>query len=703
MNYSRNHHHAHHHQRVDEDEKYSHSLRKTTTTSIRTTRGRGMTGLMICVVICVLSLIRESFNMADADVDGDVIQYAQLEEERSSSSSSSILVSSAKNSTTTTTTTTTTDDENNNEMNNNNIKTTRMMTMHHPRVVILSGPFSSSSTLMYTTTTSTIANNMINLLDENYLSSMKDSSAMMNVRRWHSAKSNKRMVISGLAAHSFTAGAINTAGRSSRYRSMVLAETGTNTNSKEEEEKEETNNVRPRYWNFERYWFQKCIPVTEENDDNRSNNNSKTKTKKSNNDEELLVEEVLDTTNYFIRRIRTTCNTFHEVDIITEDYDNTQILSMEGSWRSVWKFKKSFNGIEGGNTTKKKDEIEKNPSVVLKLLHTHHEFNSESFSIHQMDAMVMEVLTASSYVVDSYGFCGQSVLTAEAMSSGRTFIKDPKHKWLDRLRIARDLARGLADLHAFSPQHYNDDGSSSSLSSSTIIPLSSSKASLRNNKGIRKQQQQKENQKNPLIFAHHDINFANVIVIDPGKIQWNDFNLGIIARYDRNKINSTSYGINKGFQHRHLCPVPIRYASPLWRSPEEILNQTGYLTLRDGNTPQAADVYSLGNVLFQVLTRHQPWTHLETKNETKLVTKGVTKSDKEYSLSIISNAKMDGKLPNLPDRYVSRDEAKILWQAVQNCYERNPKDRPSALNVAEFLGNAYDIYNKKYVQKYNEI
>merc|ERR1711957_1088174 len=121
------------------------------------------------------------------------------------------------------------------------------MGIHHPRVVILSGPFSSSSTLMYTTTTtttSTIANNMINLLDENYLSSMKDSSAMMNVRRWHSAKSNKRMVISGPAGHSFTAEAINTAGRSGRYRSMVLAETGTNINSKEEEEKEETNNVR---------------------------------------------------------------------------------------------------------------------------------------------------------------------------------------------------------------------------------------------------------------------------------------------------------------------------------------------------------------------------------------------------------------------------------------------------------------------------
>merc|ERR1712161_24683 len=166
--------------------------------------------------------------------------------------------------------------------------------------------------------------------------------------------------------------------------------------------------------------------------------------------------------------------------------------------------------------------------------------------------------------------------------------------------------------------------------------------------------------------------------------------------FTRNIIDDKSKKNNNA--RRHLCPVPIRYASPLWRSPEEILNQTGYLSLHEGNTPQAADVYSLGNVLFQVLTRHQPWTHLEINNETKIVTQGVTKSEKEYSLSIVAKAKLDGKLPNLPERYVSRKEAKILWQAIQNCFQHNPKDRPLALDVANYLGNAYNVYNRKYVK-----
>merc|ERR1712161_62166 len=201
-----------------------------------------------------------------------------------------------------------------------------------------------------------------------------------------------------------------------------------------------------------------------------------------------------------------------------------------------------------------------------------------------------------------------------------------------------------------------------------VTSLSSSQSSLRNNSNsssnsnsnnrIEKQQQEQHNQEKkqiPLLFAHHDINFANVIAIYPGQIQWNDFNLGII-------------------------------------------NQTGYLSLHEGNTPQAADVYSLGNVLFQVLTRHQPWTHLEINNETKIVTQGVTKSEKEYSLSIVAKAKLDGRLPNLPERYISRSEAKILWQAIQNCFQHNPKDRPLALDVANYLGNAYNVYNRKYVK-----
>lgn len=70
-----------------------------------------------------------------------------------------------------------------------------------------------------------------------------------------------------------------------------------------------------------------------------------------------------------------TCNQLHELDTTQE---TTSLLSMSGSWRSVWK------------------SIQGNESVVLKMLHINREFDSESFAFHQqVDAMALERLTKS--------------------------------------------------------------------------------------------------------------------------------------------------------------------------------------------------------------------------------------------------------------------------------------------------------------------
>jgi serine/threonine protein kinase len=397
-----------------------------------------------------------------------------------------------------------------------------------------------------------------------------------------------------------------------------------------------------RYRDFEREWFQKCKPITDP-DQEASND---------------------DTAN-LLKRIRPTCNSFHELDVIADgdstNYFNSQrttflptesieLLSMQGSWRSVWKVTSAAN-----YSTRDSDSPR---SAVLKLLQLNRDFDEESYSIHQMDAIVMESLTASPHIVDSYGFCGQSVLTAYAESSGRSRVKDPKLRWLDRLRIARDLAQGLSDLHALQPTDSSATGKQPPL---------------------------------PLIFAHHDINIANMITGNDGRVQWNDFNLGIVSRQRRTP--------KKG--QIQNCPIPIRYAGPLWRSPEEIKNETGYLT-----DMQAADVYSLGNVLFQVLTKHQPWSHLEIDDNNATTTnslqqtpvaKVISSNDtdsRQEALRMIAQSKVEGRLPNVPDRYLTRNEAQVLWDVIKACYHINATARPTASEVAVLLGKAYDKYNR---------
>jgi hypothetical protein len=85
--------------------------------------------------------------------------------------------------------------------------------------------------------------------------------------------------------------------------------------------------------------------------------------------------------------IHPTCNSMHELDFFDESPE-ISLLSMEGSWRSVWKVTTANNS---------------NNTMILKVLQLDREFDAESYEIHALDSIVMERLTASPYVVSSFG------------------------------------------------------------------------------------------------------------------------------------------------------------------------------------------------------------------------------------------------------------------------------------------------------------
>jgi serine/threonine protein kinase len=460
------------------------------------------------------------------------------------------------------------------------------------------------------------------------------------------------------------------------------------------------------YRRFEREWYEDCVPVTIEH---ASRNKRKHKSTS--------------------RIVQSTCNVFHELDVAkafgsipsesnnnpakTAGHQENHIeLLGQGSWRSVWKLTTTgsmdgrSNSNSNSNTSESAldDDDDDDPGLVLKLLHTHHNYDDHSFSIHQTDAVVMEALAESNYVVDSFGFCGQSVITEASVNSGRSLIKTKSLTWIDRLCIARDLARGLADLHALMPHLWEER-----ISNNRVLAA----------RGDDHDHDDPFHSLHPLVFSHHDVNPANLISAGDGTIKWNDFNLGLFNRRypaPRRQQQHEEEIISNATE----CPVPVRYEQLLWRSPEECDNRTGTLFLDIESTgkntaAQAADVYSLGNILFYVLARHQPWSHLEeveNENESrqhqqhigeqppshnnnrpnataaKLDT-GSSPEHKQASLMAISKAKVEGRLPNLPERYRERPGAKILWEAVKMCYNHDPRLRPRAREVAEFLGTAH--------------
>jgi len=141
-----------------------------------------------------------------------------------------------------------------------------------------------------------------------------------------------------------------------------------------------------------------------------------------------------------------------------------------------------------------------------------HRFEDAFYEHNQIDAVVLERLTASPHVINVFGFCGHSVLTEYADGKRLGELADKMKKVpLARLNIARDIASGLADVHGI-----DGDGNAT--------------------------------------FVHLDINPANIVSIG-GTLKLNDFNIGVLRQW-----NTTS---------NEPCGIPSQYPNPQWRSPEE--------------------------------------------------------------------------------------------------------------------------------------
>ena len=323
-----------------------------------------------------------------------------------------------------------------------------------------------------------------------------------------------------------------------------------------------------------------------------------------------------------------TCVDIHALQL---QRDDISLLSMDGSWRSVWRYQETNETV-----------------AVIKLLQLQHNFTAEAFELQSMDAKLMDYLTSSPHIVNAFAACGTTALTEYATKMGGEILKDSSLTLLDRLRIARDLALGLTQLHTLHVTINVTDTSSPAI---------------------------------PLRWSHHDITLANLVSINRRmldnettrpSVQWNDLNLGLVRRRDKNTGK--------------ICPTPNRYPNPLWRSPEEILhfNATNGVI----PNPMASDVYSFGNILFQLLTKRQPWTHLEPS-----VLNGTFGSPNQAAL-----LKTHGILPTIPDTILQNKNNKsmehsILYEAMVRCYRFEPEQRPTSFQLARGFSRAYDRLN----------
>ena len=249
------------------------------------------------------------------------------------------------------------------------------------------------------------------------------------------------------------------------------------------------------------------------------------------------------------------------------------------------------------------------------------DFHDEYLDLHRRDAMAMERLTFSPFVLDIYSYCGQSAVNEIAYDSVEKVAmklrsnKSPEAS-MYKLKIATQVAMGIADIHECNgadDRHPNETS-----------------------------------------MVHYDINPRNVAVTNTGSVKINDFNVAEFIKW-----NTVT---------QQPCKFEGRFYEPWWRAPEEVIAPP------EGMDPhvlnEKVDVYSLCNVLFRIMTGRAP--------RGKSIPERMEMIRTEVAQGL--PPEMPEEFLRTDDQALI-----FIRRAMVHCYQANPNDRWSARDIADEL------------------
>lgn len=299
-------------------------------------------------------------------------------------------------------------------------------------------------------------------------------------------------------------------------------------------------------------------------------------------------------------------NNKHDLPLASSSLHSYSKLISNGYWRDVWTVE---------NLLRNQNKFEE--TFILKTMRYDHDYVPRNYDRHRRDAVAMERLTSSNFIMDIYASCGNSGLFEYADggslydSIGYNYYEksDEQKPWTskEKLVIAYQAATGIADLHNFAKEG---------------VPA----------------------------VAHTDIGSSQFVYVEEvGVYKLNDFNR---ARF-----------LAKNEKTNEICTYEVGNNPGSFRSPEEY-----------EYSPQTekVDVYSFGNVLYYVLTGKYAFENEKSTKAQKLVKEGarphisssIRKSTDPFDRAMIEAIEMCW-IQDPKNRASAREVQKFVLSALQ--------------------------------------
>jgi serine/threonine protein kinase len=378
------------------------------------------------------------------------------------------------------------------------------------------------------------------------------------------------------------------------------------------------------------------------------------------------------------------CNLLHEISLpAIQRGTSAGHYVASGLWRDVWQASlsgsRSSKNQDGGaavsakTKTRRRDDDQSN-TAVLKILRMEHEVNARNFDRHRRDALVMEQLTSNPYVVDVFGYCGNSILT-ESLSvtlydsivrGGIVLVDDDS----DNVQVDR---AGNNNNNNNTTMNQKQQNRNIGPARTNVTRTDRLHWAIDVAKGVQALHEHG--------IVHADLQLEQFLfeneppddVVDPGRqrrrIKINDFNR---CRFLAVRQNETST----------RCPFRIPSAPGKQRSPEEY----DFQQLTD-----KMDIYATANLLYAIFTRQRPWGNFASAEAKRRITSGyLPPMDHHYYNGGGGGAGMDdddedNKLENKKNNDNDSVVDPAFVAITHRAYALDPMDRPNATELVAAL------------------